>query len=93
MPRKTASTASDTEDETDVIVNKNVDFARSKRAWFVYILMFLVLRHFLEMVDVPRHLGWTVLHVVHCLVHPHHHQLVSYILVHLMYRQTFLFGW
>ena len=53
-------------DEDQVISNRNVDFARSKRAWFAYMSMFLFARHALQLLDIV--LGWTVLHVLHCLV-------------------------
>ena len=62
---------SDFPDEDQVISNRNVDFARSKRAWFAYISMFLFARHCLKLLEggIPSlKLGWTVLHVLHCLV-------------------------
>ncbi len=76
MPKSSKAAAKEAEVEDDVtteehvVVNKNVNFARSKRAWFAYILIFLFLRHFLNMVPLPlaNTNGWTILHVAHCLV-------------------------
>ena len=67
-PSGPALSREDSSSTSEIVDNRNVDFAGSKRFWSSVMVLIWLCRNFIGMMPIDQRFGWMWLHLFHCAV-------------------------